>query len=265
MGYIYKIENKINSLVYIGQTVRDVKQRWEEHILYSSNSKIHKALEEFGIENFSFEIIEQCDNNNLNEREIYWIKHFNSLQNGYNSTRGGSGVVINDYEEILKDYLDTKDIHLVASRNNCSIQTVKRALKTYNITLDGIWIEEKKVKQINPQDLKIIRIYNSLSEAAEENGWNISTLSGAAIGKRNSAYGYYWEYVGDNPKNFQEIVPHKRKIVQCDKKTLEPIQTFNSIAEANRYFGKKDNHSSIGNVLSGRSKSAFGFYWKKGD
>ena len=122
MGCIYKIENKINSLVYIGQTVRDVQQRWDEHILYSSNSKIHKALEEFGIENFSFEIIEQCDNNNLNEREIYWIKHFNSLQNGYNSTRGGSGVVINDYEEILKDYLDTKDIHLVASRNNCSIQ-----------------------------------------------------------------------------------------------------------------------------------------------
>ena len=94
---IYKFENLINGHKYIGQSV-DIERRYKDHIMRATNnfpsnpeydSILHQAIRKYGIENFSFEIIEQCSKKDLDKKEIYWIQYYNSFHNGYNATSGG--------------------------------------------------------------------------------------------------------------------------------------------------------------------------------
>ena len=89
---IYKIENQLNNKIYIGQS-KNITQRWKEHrARYQiKDSPLYRAIRKYGIENFSFEVIEECEINQLDEREIYWITFYNSYKNGYNQTSGGEG------------------------------------------------------------------------------------------------------------------------------------------------------------------------------
>lgn len=87
---IYKITNLLNNKCYIGQSC-DIKRRWKEHKKPSNDSIISKAIHKYGVENFSFEIIEECEQELLSEREIFYIEKFNSYEEGYNLTIGGEG------------------------------------------------------------------------------------------------------------------------------------------------------------------------------
>ncbi len=96
MGYIYKITNIINNKIYIGLTRRNIKVRFNEHIKKAKlnyNTKLYNAINKYGENNFKIEVIEQIDNELLSDREIFWIKYYNSVDNtiGYNSTLGGDG------------------------------------------------------------------------------------------------------------------------------------------------------------------------------
>ena len=90
MKYIYKIENLINHKIYIGQT-NNPKRRFQEHRAKGYEVDTHKVLyyafNKYGLDNFSFEIIEETEN--ADEREKYWIKYYDSFENGYNMTEGG--------------------------------------------------------------------------------------------------------------------------------------------------------------------------------
>ena len=95
---IYKFTNLINNNAYIGQSI-DIDRRYKEHINRAKNinseeyySAFHKALRKYGIENFSFEILEECSIKELNNREQYWINYFNTYKNGYNCTTGGNAM-----------------------------------------------------------------------------------------------------------------------------------------------------------------------------
>ena len=90
-GLIYKTTNKINGKIYIGQTKRSAEQRLKEHVW--NKTILGKAILKYGKENFIIETIEECDNQEqLNEREIFWIAFYNCMApNGYNLTRGGFG------------------------------------------------------------------------------------------------------------------------------------------------------------------------------
>lgn len=95
---IYKFENKINKKVYIGQSI-NLERRYQDHYKNHANpnlkdfqTKFYRALRKYGFENFTYEIIEEDDTydpDTLDEREIYWIKYYDSYNNGYNSTIGG--------------------------------------------------------------------------------------------------------------------------------------------------------------------------------
>ena len=81
---IYKIENLINNKKYIGQSIH-IEKRWLEHCQNSSESLIGKALKKYGKENFSFQILEQCELNKLDELEQYYIQKYNTIVPlGYN-------------------------------------------------------------------------------------------------------------------------------------------------------------------------------------
>ena len=88
-GVIYKITNKINGKIYIGQTTRTVEQRFKEHM--ESPYPLGNALRFHGIENFTVEIIAECDNQEqLNEREIHFIAEYDCMvPKGYNCNEGG--------------------------------------------------------------------------------------------------------------------------------------------------------------------------------
>lgn len=98
-GYIYKIVNKVNNKVYIGQTY-DISKRKSAHFNdlknnRHSNQYLQNAWNKYGGENFELIIIEKCDLKDMDEREIYWIKYFNSMynQNGYNIRSGGNNLL----------------------------------------------------------------------------------------------------------------------------------------------------------------------------
>ena len=94
--YIYKIQNKINNKIYIGQTI-NYDKRIDEHIYGRKNTKQHKeqvidrAIKKYGKNNFSFEKIYTCSSQQeADEKEKKYIKIFNSLKpNGYNILEGG--------------------------------------------------------------------------------------------------------------------------------------------------------------------------------
>lgn len=92
---IYKITNLLNKKVYIGQSV-DIKTRWANHIKASlsidsiAHSKVHDAMAQDGVWNFTFELLEKCDKSMLNDREKYYIGFYQSNLYGYNLTKGGS-------------------------------------------------------------------------------------------------------------------------------------------------------------------------------
>lgn len=88
---IYKITNKINGKIYVGQS-NNIKRRFWEYQNRGTASRIpvDAAIEKYGSENFQYDIIEECPIEKLNERETYWIKHFNSIKNGYNLSEGGN-------------------------------------------------------------------------------------------------------------------------------------------------------------------------------
>lgn len=102
---IYKVTNKVNGKIYIGKSV-DIKRRWKDHIYESNVSEekwqnndrgvrtyFHSAIRKHGENNFIWEILEECDEDQLNKKEKYWIKKFgsNDPNIGYNMTIGGDG------------------------------------------------------------------------------------------------------------------------------------------------------------------------------
>lgn len=95
MGIIYKATNKINGKCYIGQTKFTLEKRKLEHENSSYNCYFHKALKKYGLDNFSWEIIENGILN-LNKKEIFYINEYNSFKNGYNLTIGGEGFPISE-------------------------------------------------------------------------------------------------------------------------------------------------------------------------
>ena len=135
MGYIYKITNKINGKVYIGQTIKTVEKRFTQHKnnsnkTYFSQIVLYKAFNKYGIENFICETIEKVPNEELNNREKYWINYYDSYFNGYNSTLGGRLVELYnwDVDDIIEKYQELKSARKVAKVIGCDHSTIDHIL-----------------------------------------------------------------------------------------------------------------------------------------
>lgn len=96
-GKIYKITNKLNGKIYIGQTLKSLEERFQKHCWgttekdkYHMNMAIKKAIRKYGKENFTIELIEEVNQELLDIREIYWISFYDSYNKGYNCTLGGT-------------------------------------------------------------------------------------------------------------------------------------------------------------------------------
>ena len=101
-GIVYKITNIINGTLYVGQTTKTLSQRWAEHVYDSvgkrrrkHSSYLHLAIEKYGKENFTAEVLNYCVNKkSLDDVERFYIKTLNTVRpNGYNISLGGTGVM----------------------------------------------------------------------------------------------------------------------------------------------------------------------------
>lgn len=90
---IYKITNTETQECYIGQAV-DIRDRWNQHckcglgIDTPAKNKLYQAIQEYGLDKFTFELLEECESSELNKREKYYIDMFNSVDYGYNGNVG---------------------------------------------------------------------------------------------------------------------------------------------------------------------------------
>lgn len=226
---IYKITNLLNGNFYIGQSV-NIERRFYEHKKTNRElrSNIKKAIKKYGIENFSFEVLEECNPEQLNEKEIFYIK---SLKPKYNICEGGTGLKgyklsdetkekikiknklnwnkksFEEKENIIKNNLkgpkknhivseETKEkLRLFNKNKKQSLETIEKRKKTLCIK------KENGYKQLNESHKKKVicletnEIFNSIKEASLKTGINSSSISLVAKNKRKSCGGYTFKYL----------------------------------------------------------------------
>lgn len=363
---IYKITNKINGKCYIGQS-NNIERRWNDHKIPSSwndpnkssyNYPLYAAFRKYKLENFIFEVIEECNQEELNDKEIYWIQYYNSYYDGYNQTIGGVGTPINDkpvyqYDLFGRYIAEYANMNIAASKTNTNYHSLNSCLTHYNnqyytngyqwsyIKTDYIgpspmytpvicfdlsgkrlaeyycineavkatgccaeiikqscqdhqihnstyqwryWEEDPELqiispsmpytdkKQIKQYDLNgnLIKIWNSISEAANTLNIERTNIIGVCKKRTKSAGGFIWQYIEDNSlvkyeKNYNtKHIFKTRAVLQYDLND-NFIAEYPSIKEACAAINKNKIYTSVSHISSccrGRQKTAYGFKWK---
>lgn len=215
---IYKIQNKINNKIYIGQSI-DIERRFAEHKRHKDNCWIHQAIQKYGPENFDYTILQECLPEQLDQKEKYWIQYYQSFgNNGYNQNKGGKDnslytAIENSKKKVLQFNLQGEKIAEFQSMREAERQTgilhigeVCRHTRTqaggfYWIyegdTLKKNKIRKRKVKQIDPQTLQTINIFNSIVEAANCTPAHSTAIGQVCKGKRKTAGGFQWRYLDE--------------------------------------------------------------------
>ena len=109
--WIYKITNIQNNKVYIGQTIRPIEQRFKRHLSDALNNILDthfaRAIRKYGKENFIIEQIDEAQTQDeLNQKEQYWIKYYNSVNEGYNETDAISKCGGNTYQSKTEEEME---------------------------------------------------------------------------------------------------------------------------------------------------------------
>lgn len=275
---IYKITNKLTNKVYIGQSVH-IEHRWKEHIsrANSGSTKLYKAFQLYGLENFSFEVLEECTAKDLDEKEKYWITQYDSFKNGYNSTMGGQKQTIDNSESIYKLWDKGYCLSDIVKETGLGHTTIQNYLKSYsNYSVKesnrrgGLKAFEKTM--INNQSEKDFKIYQYDKNGVFVNEWHSTkeierelNISACSVGKvlrglRQSAGGFFWSNIKQDKINFTKKIKVQKEVEQLDLQG-KYIKSFPSYAAAARAFGKQDG-SAIRKVCNGKMPTAYGYKWR---
>ena len=269
MGVIYLRTNKINGKKYIGQvTTKRFKARqnkWNNLNLPYAGNVINNARKKYGIESFGFEILKECEDEELNKWEMYYIKELNTkVPYGYNMTDGGDGTSGCTVSEETKRKIseankgkttwlkgkhhseETKQKISKGKKGNKLSEEHKRKISKGN--------KGKKRSEETRKKLSETRKGNKLSEEIKQK------ISEAQKGKKFS---------DETRKKMSEA--HKGKhingkyskiVLQIDKTTNEVIAEFPSVSEVQRQLGIRE--SNISNCCNGKPhcNTAGGFKWQ---
>ena len=206
MAYIYKITNQINHKIYIGKTLLSIQERFDQHKKDCRKESeearpLYRAMCKYGVENFTIDLVEECDCNIINERERYWIEFYGSYRQGYNATIGGDGKQYYDYSQIYALWNEGMTSAQIKQIIGCSYDTIRLALNQYNVPSEDRVMRVNKERALNIAMLdieteQIIQIFSSLGDAVRFLGkTGKSHISDACKGKRKTAYGYKWKMI----------------------------------------------------------------------
>lgn len=271
MGYIYKITNVVNGKVYIGQTRRTIRVRFSDHITKavdkgscSYNTHLGRAIRKYGTDAFTVEEVEQCGDEALNDRETFWIQHYDSVRNGYNMTYGGEGSVIHDYREMLDEWNKGSTISEIVEMFKSTYRCVSSALQAQGVTSEEIKrrgyraTTAKNSYPVYQYDLNGIFVaeYPSLKCAMECCNKSVSY---AIDHPDRTACGYLW-----SRKRSDCIEPfHKacKQNKQTHQYTIDGkyIKSYESAKEASEINGISKSH--LCSVCKGRLRSTGGYRW----
>lgn len=256
---IYKFQNLITQEVYIGQSI-NLEARYQRHKRdwVNGTTNFYKAIQKYGWNNFSYEVIENCLETELNEKEQFWVNYYDSYNNGYNMTLGGSNQHSVSHQKIYELYDNGMSPIQIAKKLKIGTSTVYQSLNSY---LPYINQERDLNYTIYQYDLEgnYIQSWNSCKEAGNNLNICASTIGKAISGKRKSAGGFQW-----NKQKFSKISPLLKtslpKIVyQYDLKN-NFIKSFNSVSEASEII--HGDASAIRRAArQGLSRSAYGYRW----
>ncbi len=211
-GIIYKVINTETNQVYIGTTTKSINDRKNDHLQKSNKGtgyKFHNAISTYGTDSFRWIQIDTASNNDeLASKEIKYISEYNSLENGYNSDKGGGfkktvyqytldGLPLNSFED-----LTSAAVSIGATK-----KSISNACWNVNHTLGGyLWSYEFKEKFIpDPDNRKkqviqhslngnILARYISASEASRKTGISKTCITRCCREEREQSGGFLWKY-----------------------------------------------------------------------
>ena len=202
MFWVYSISNKVNGKRYIGVT-NNIKSRWSTHrnrLLKGNhvNKYLQSDYNKYGVDNFVYEILEEisndCSDDYVADREIYYISKYNSCDEGYNMTYGGDGYGRRIMSDVLrKEYTER-------------ISNISKNLWNQD------WFRNKML------ELNKGNKYNLGKHASEETRKKISD---SRIGEKNPFYGKHHteeskqkmkEKLKDYYNNEENMAKHKEAI-----------------------------------------------------
>lgn len=243
---IYKITNKINDKCYIGQSI-DIIKRWKtEYKWYHINKHLLAAFNKYGLENFNFEIIEECEPSLLNEREQFWISIYNSFDRnfGYNKTLGGAGTPGRTF--VMSEETKNK----IRLANTGHKFTSEQLDEFRNIIRDN---------QIVIYCYETNKYYTSIANASRELNICKEAIRHVIMKQDSQALNYRFCKINDNINEFitncqqvdiyikennLSLKQYYNKINRPDKKKVKCIETgiiYESIADASIKTGINDN------------------------
>lgn len=158
-GSIYIIKNKVNDKVYIGQTTQSVHERFCQHMKPSTAKnrgtyKFYNAVNKYGRDNFYVEVLESgIPIDQLDEKEIAYIKQYDSCDNGYNSTYGGDVRRIHepwDIDNIIRLFKEGMNSFEIGEIYNVNHITILRTVHGCGFYVHDN-LEEEKLKELVSQ------------------------------------------------------------------------------------------------------------------
>lgn len=251
---IYQIKNVINNKVYVGSSI-NLKNRLNTHkytLKHNNhfNNHLQSSYNKHGVENFIFEIIEECDKEVLLERENYWIKNFRATDKnfGYNKrpdATNNSGIIIS---EITREKL--RSSHLGH----------KRSEEAHNKILSS---QYKNVYQYSFNG-DFINGFQSIIEAEKKTNILKTGISACCRGINKQAGGYIWSFFKKNKidplKSNKNIrYKHFKKITSIDESNNKCLE-FEKVKDAALYYNISS--SLIYQILSKKIESTNTKYGK---
>lgn len=286
MTGIYIIENLINGKKYIGQA-ENIGSRWTTHIRRGSGLEngrtelLYQAMQKYGLSNFSFRILEECNITELDEREAYWIKEYNTYvynpnSNGYNVLPGGSSnrIISDDAIKYIVKLWDSGltigEIHEKVKFCNETITNIlKNHAPSYNSEESNLRTIIRPVGQsvrINKYNLKceLVGSYPSINAAAESINTDRTNIQGHLAFKTKTCKGYFLIKSSDDQK--ESLIKHlnmdsgkHQPVMQfsLDGKLINCYETMKIAADQNDTTEK-----SIRKSCKGEVKSTKGYHWE---
>ena len=225
MGYIYLITNLENQKRYVGQTVNTILHRWRDHVdeAYEgnkSNSLLHRAIIKYGASSFSIEQLEECQDKDLNEKEKYYIKEYDTYythNKGYNMSYGGEGNTKYSDEEILylwnQGYRNCEIARLLGATQNTIGLRIKALVGNKAAQARRAMCTKVSVIQYDLYG-NYIRDWDSVSSAEKELKLAAGSVSRCCNKQRTNSGNFLWKK-SDDDTPVEELMLNYAKSMKC--------------------------------------------------